>query len=223
MSRIEVIGGAKLYFRGGYVEQARELVEAHHYSKRMAANVQFVGTWHEAGGLFGDDGDAVAACVFSIPPTRWSEPVLELARLVRRPDVVAPLSALISKSVKFCHQKTVADLFVSFADWTHGHHGGIYQAASWNYGGMRAPRLDGVVVSGEFIPGRSANSRYGTQSPGKLSGRGLDVSGHWDLGKHIYFKSYGKSGAAKAARLGLHAMAYPKPARAPVAVQGVLG
>jgi hypothetical protein len=125
----------ELHLRTGRKAEADNLVTLFHYSKRPPSNVQQVVTWHEDGGLFGGDGIAVAACYFSIPPTRWSEDVFELSRLVRRPDCNQPLTILISEACNLVKSKI--DLVISFADWTQKHHGGIYQAASWKYAGAR--------------------------------------------------------------------------------------
>ena len=94
-----------MHFRIGHVAEAAALVERFHYSARYPANVQVCGTWHDPGGLFGDYGPAVAACIFSIPPTRWSEDVLELSRLVRAPDAKVSLTGLISATVNFIRAK----------------------------------------------------------------------------------------------------------------------
>lgn len=199
-----------MHFHSDQNEEAVELVKRHHYSKRPPANVQCVGTFHDDGGLFGDHGKAVAACFFSLPPTRWSEDVWELSRLVRD-DVARPLSRLVSLTCNLAKRKG-ADLLVSFADRTHGHHGGIYQACSWNYDGARDRRVDGCIVDGTFVPGRSCNSRWGTSSPRKLAELlGRDVSSHYDEGKHLYWRALNRTGGKKAARLGLRSTAYPKP------------
>jgi hypothetical protein len=203
-----------LHFAAGLVDEAGELVKRHHYSRRIPSNVQAVGTWHDAGGLFGDRGDAVAACFFAIPPTRWSESVLELARLVRRPDCTAPLSQLVSLTTDHLRRKKLVDLVVSFADWKQGHHGGIYQAAGWSYAGQRSPASDGVIVDGTFVPGRSANSRWGTRSPEKLRqilGADHVVEVSMDIGKHLYWRALNRFGKIKAERLGLVQCPYPKP------------
>ena len=199
------------YMHTGETAEARSLVRQFHYSGRFPSNVQLCATWHEPGGLFGDSGRAVAAVIFSIPPTRWSEPVWELSRLVRRDDVHCPLTGLISSAVKYIKSTGRMDLLISFADWTQGHHGGIYQASSWNYAGKRNPQMDGVVVEGVFVPGRSANSRWGTRSPEKLRVLGVDAEPHMDEGKHLYWKPLRRSGAKKAERLGFDCLPYPRP------------
>ena len=204
-----------LHFSVGHEEEAQELVLKYHYSGRCPGNVRVVGILHEEGGLFGDRGRPIAACFFSSPPTRWSEEVLELSRLVRTDDTKPALTSLIGKTCDFIRQRKICDLLVSFADATHGHHGGVYQAASWNYGGQRNRAMDGVLMDGIFVPGRSAVARFGTRSPEKLTakmGKEHKIEPHFDEGKHIYWRSLDKRGTAKAVRLDLKKLPYPKPA-----------
>lgn len=203
---------AVFHFRVGHIGEANALVVAHHYSRRPPANVQFVGTWHTEGGLFGDYGAAVAACFLCIPPTRWSEPLLELSRLVRSPVCSVPLTGLIAQTMAFA-KKGGVDLVVSFADRTQRHHGGIYQAASWNYDGCRDRRMDGLLIDKKFHAGRSCNSAWGTRSPDRLRAilPGRQIEPHFDEGKHLYWRSLTRDGERKAHRLGLKRCAYPKP------------
>jgi len=179
----------------------------------MPSNIQVCGTWHNDGGLFGDAGEAVAACIFTIPPTRWSEDVFELARLVRREDAKVSLTGLISETCAFIRRKKMADLLVSFADWTHEHHGGVYQSASWQYDGRRDRTCDGLLIDGHFIGGRAANHKYGARSPSAVAERlGTDrVQPHYDEGKYLYWRPLSGSGKKKAIRLGLQSKIYPKP------------
>ena len=198
------------HLRIGDANAAADLVKAHHYSKRAAGNVQLAAVWHADGGLFGDYGEAVAAVTFSIPPTRWAEEVWELSRLVRVPDFKAALTGLIAQACKAA-KAAGAHLLVSFADRTAGHHGGIYQAASWNYHGERSPAMDGCTIAGRFVPGRTCNSTWGTRSPAKLRAKGIEAEPHYDAGKHLYWRALTKEGAARATRLGLVSTPYPKP------------
>ena len=200
------------HFLTGQYAAAAALVVSHHYSARVPSNIQCVGTLHEDGGLFGDQGPAVAACYFTIPPTRWSEPVWELSRLVRRDDVDVPLTGLISATAKQCRALGM-DLLVSFADATHGHHGGIYQAASWRYHGMRPRSCDGLYIGGAFYPARSIVSKWGTRSPDKLRRIvSAPIVPHYDDGKHLYWRPLNRRGRRKADRMALAANPYPKPA-----------
>jgi hypothetical protein len=211
------------HFHTGQVDAAADLVLRFHYSGRMP-NARLVGTAHDDGGLFGDYGEAVAACVFADPPTRWSEDVLELVRLVRRDDADIELTWLIAQTVRWVRRKRLANLLVSFADSAHDHHGGIYQAASWNYHGERygggslgdnstTPCVDGFVIDGVFVPRRTCNARFGTSSVPALVHRfGSDrCVPHYDEGKHLYWKALSKAGRRKAERLGFRVAPYPKP------------
>ena len=202
------IPASALHFNTWQKEDAEWLVLNYHYSRRIPKAVRFIGTLHEPGGLFGDCGRAVAACFFSSPPTRWNEPVLELTRLVRA-DRKVPLSFLVSMCCRHL-KRDGADLLVSFADTTQGHEGYIYQACGWRYHGKNKPAMDGVVVNGKFIPGRTANARWGTRSPEKLASIGVDAQPHYDMGKHLYWKPLGTRGKRKANRLKLQSINYPK-------------
>lgn len=192
-------------------DEAEQLVKEFHYSHRIPSNVQMVMTAHLDGGLFGNRGP-IAGCVFySIPPTRWSVPVLELSRLVRHPERSFQLSQLIAASTRAIRSKGLADLLVSFADRQQSHHGGIYQASGWKYDGCRAPSVEGIIVDGEFIPGRSANSRFGTRSVSKLGAMGIIAADKKDEGKHLYWKPLTVAGTKQAETIGLKSTPYPKP------------
>jgi len=139
--------------------------------------------------------------------------VLELQRLVLHPSERGfPLTSLISKTVKIIRVHRDDDLLVSFADAGEGHHGGVYQAASWIYAGQRDPAMDGLTVNGTFVAGRSCNAAWGTRSPVLLRDKypGWEIEPHYDVGKHLYWKPLKKSGKHKARRLGLDEQPYPK-------------
>lgn len=200
------------FLAGAEPDELWPLVRQFHYSRRMPQNILHCYAIRSAGGLFGDKGDVLAGVIFSHPPTRWSEQLAELSRLVRHPDCDVPLSKLIAFS---CHWLKLAKrpLLVSFADKTQGHHGGIYQACGWNYDGCRDRRMDGLLIDGRFIPGRTCNHTFGTQSPDKV--RELhpnkSIEPHYDEGKHLYWKPLMVAGRTMAKRLGLKAIPYPKP------------
>lgn len=61
--------------------------------------------------------------------------------------------------------------------------------------------------------GRSLNSKYGTRSLGNVTERleGQSVAPHYDEGKFLYWKPLDRFGAAKAKRLELQSLPYPKP------------
>ena len=207
------IPASALTFCVGKSDDLKELVMKYHYSRRIPGNIVLVGTLHESGGLFGDIGRAVCGLSFSSPPTRWSEPVVELTRLVRREDCQGvPLTLLVKLSMNALRETGKHSLAVSFADKTQLHTGFVYQACSWNYAGCRERRMDGLMVDGRFIPGRSCNAMWGTQSPRKVQALfpSATIDPHYDEGKHLYWKAITKEGKSSAERLGLLSLEYPK-------------
>ena len=200
------------FLTGAEPHEVWPLIRAHHYSRRMPGNIQHCYAARGQGGLFGNHGDLFAAAVFSIPPTRWGEELIELTRLVRLPTFSVPLSHLISFACSRLRKQGWA-LAVSFADQQQGHHGGVYQAAGWLYDGRRERQMDGVLINGVFRSGRSCNSQWGTRSPDKLRQilPSHSVEPHFDEGKHLYWKPLSIAGRSRARRLGLKALPYPKP------------
>lgn len=194
-------------------DEAAELVKKWHYSHRVPSNVQVVATAHEQGGLFGDLGRAIAACYVSIPGSGHYSiggkqiETLELTRLVRCDDIEIALTPLISYAMRWTWRLRKGDLVISFADKQQGHHGGIYQAASWCYDGLRDPNAEGVLIDGHFIPMRTIISHK--QAREKFKGREVTVKR--DEGKHCYWKALSRSGVAKAKLLGLEHRPYPRP------------
>jgi hypothetical protein len=197
------IPASSLHFRTGRNAEAESMVKEYHYSRRVPANVQMIGSLHLDGGLFGGDGPMVCAAFWSTPPTRWAEPILELSRLVRGEDKV-PLTFLIARCVRELKKRDF-DLLVSFADKTQGHDGYVYRASNWHYAGCRKSGIDGLVINGVFMPGRSCNSSFGTRSPRKVAEMfpHKTIEPHHDEGKHCYWLALGRRGEMKAKRLGL--------------------
>ena len=190
---------------------ADRLVILFHYSHYIPTNIQYCVTQYI-------NGKAIAAIYYSIPATRWSDEVLELCRLVRseETDNKPTLTQIISKSVNHIRQDNKYNLIVSFADSTHNHHGGIYQAASWNYHKLRKSCIDAFVIDGILVPRRTCNHRYGTSGlklVKQLEEEGHVCTPHRDKGKHIYWKALNRKGEQKAQKLGLTAEEYPKPDR----------
>lgn len=200
------------HFLTGQNGEASVLIERHHYAGTFPAAPVLVGSLHAPGGLFGDQGPMLACCVYAYPPTRWSEDVIELVRLCRTPAASVRLTELIARTTDQCRRLRLADLVVSFADASHGHHGGVYQAASWRYHGQRDPQNDAVIVDGQRIPRRSAYALYGTSSASKIAERlGRPVHKSYDRGKHLYWRALTRFGRYKARRLELESHPYPKP------------
>jgi hypothetical protein len=199
------------YLTGANREEVWPLVRDFHYSGRMPGQIEHCYAARLPGGLFDDYGEITAAIVFSIP-WGWSEDVLELSRLVRLPDHDEPLTRLIAFACGWLKRHGWC-LLVSFADWAQKHHGGIYQASGWRYGGMRKPRMDGLNINGKFTPARTCTNAYGTNSPDRLRAilPDKEIEPHYDEGKHLYWRALNVAGKTRAKRLGLRSLPFPKP------------
>lgn len=198
-------------FVPGHLSEARALVAAYHYSHREKSCPLAVGVLQVYGPCA---PTTVAACVFTPSMGRWSVPVAELQRLVRHPNFQPPLTMLISRTVKELKKRPDCPaVAVSYADSTQSHHGGVYQAASWNYSCKRAESNDGLTIDGVFVPGRSCNAKFGTRSADALRLQYPDwvIEKHFDLGKHLYWIPLTKDGKRIAVELGLEKNPYPKP------------
>ena len=196
-------------YREVSMKACRSLVIPYHYSGRMPSNVQLC-----YGDVVTPPLSVVACCIFSIATGRWEVHNLwELTRLVRLPEYDKPLTRMIGNAIGHIRKHKLANLVLSFADIEEDHHGGIYQAASWIYSGTTKKRLDGFNIDGVFVPARTCNQRHGTSSVSDLkkSMPNSQVTPHFDLGKHLYWKPINKAGMKKAVEMGLKSLAYPKP------------
>jgi len=223
--------GNKFYFYIGERLAARELVLKYHYSGRCHENPTLVGSLHLEGGLYGDKGELVACCMFSQSNNNtWAlkkVDLIELVRLCRKEEIRVPLSWLVSRTVKAIKQTGRFDIAISYADATQDHHGGIYQACSWNFHTYRKPKEDGLIIDGKFVPKRSVSSRYGTYRRDKLGEmfdevkqetlygtevKNIEWGSHVDKGKYMYWIPLNKKGKKIAKRvLNFECNEYPKP------------
>ena len=229
--------GNKFYFHIGERQSARELVLKYHYSGRCHEAPILVGSLHLGGGLYGDKGELVACCMFSLSNNNtWAlkkVDLIELVRLCRKEEIRVPLSWLVSHTVKALKQTGRFDIAISYADATQDHHGGIYQACSWKFHTYRKPKEDGLIIDGKFVPKRSVSSRYGTyrrdklgemfdkviEDPGVLKFAGekpviktIEWGSHVDKGKYMYWIPLNKNGKKIAKRvLNFECNEYPKP------------
>lgn len=161
--------------------------------------------------FFGCRSNMQVAITFS-PPAGWRHPVLELTRLVRTAEFAVPLTKILALTYQDLRRERVP-LLVSLADLAQQHHGGIYQAASWHYGGLREPRLIGYYIDGRYYPQRSCNRLFNSSS-GTLYWKlwrkyGYKVQARYDQGKHLYWKPLGRQGEKLAAEIGLQKLPYP--------------
>lgn len=203
----------KLFLRSDARDEARALVLEHHYSHRWPNAPSFVVTWHEPGGLFGDRGPAVAAVTFS-PAGVWKETTTELSRLVRIPGLGVPLTGLVGAAVRELRRLSLDSLVVSYADPAAGHHGGIYQAGSWLYSGVSASGEAIWLIDGVEHNRRSIQDMFGTSARRPIKEK-LGDRLEWRPceAKHLYWRPLNRRGKAKAKRLGLKSLPYPKPGK----------
>jgi len=184
------------------------LILNHHYSHRLPAGVCLVVSARVK-------NKPVATCYFtSLSMGHWSESVIELIRLVKKDGIKLNLTQLISYGMK--HLKKKHNLVISYADFSQHHHGGIYQACSWNFHDKRNKRLEGYVVDGDYIPTRNYNQtlikKYGTCSLNTIKDN-PNIKPVYGEGKFLYWKALNKQGIQKAKRLGLQSNPYPKPGK----------
>lgn len=194
-------------FAYGHIQEAKRLVEHYHYTKYLP-RTEHVYSLH-AGTCELMLGDMLAACFFGIPGSRWEHPVLELVRLVRRDDVDYPLTSLIAFACRDLRRRGY-DLLISYADASYGHHGGIYQAASWAYHG-----IDGFLIEGKFYAARTRDHIFGSSALSILKKENphLNIEPSYDKGKHLYWRALNNYGSWKAEVLDLQSNPYPKPSR----------
>ncbi len=186
------------------------LILRHHYSKRIPIGICFTMSIRNKNKI-------MATCYFSnMTAGHWGEDIIELSRLVKLNSFDYPLTQLISKSLKKL-KKRGFDLVISYADSQQNHHGGIYQAASWNYHGIRGENsVCGYTIDGAFFHRRSLYSQFGSSSEDvikKIKKTGKKVKKVKEPGKHLYWKALNKKGKQKAKKLLLNSIAYPKPGK----------
>ncbi len=198
--------------------EAWQIIRDHHYSKRMPTVNRFCYVVRKSGGFFGWEGDIIAALVLGVPKARWKEQdFLELTRLVRIPKFDFQLTRLIAFACNDLKKKD-QHLVISYANKIQKHHGGIYQAAGWNYHGERSPLVDGFFINGNYVPTRTCWQLWKTCSFHELTSKLPDykIVPHMDEGKHLYWRALTRFGKTKAKRIGLQSNPYPKPAVRPL-------
>lgn len=212
-----------LFMTGATADELWPLVRDYHYSRRNAGLVRHAFAWRIPGGLFGTTGEPVAGITYSQPVNRNFPPdSAELSRLVRRNDFAGDLSTFVTWSLRWLRANTTTPFVLSYADTTHGHHGGIYQACSFIYVGLTNPGHIGFnVPDGSFVHGRSCNNRFGTRSVetiARLMPEWVPVYGE---AKHLYIFPLRQKWATIARKHGWQSLPYPKPYAARLLDEGV--
>lgn len=148
---------------------AKYAVEKWHYSRRMPIGPMVkVGVWESA---------RFIGCVLFArgnTPTlgqRYGLKMTEVAELTRvaLDRHLSPVSRIVAVAVRFVRRACPGlRLIVSFADPSHGHHGGIYQAGGWIYAGDSEPSWQWLhegrwkhnreITSGAFGKGRKVEN-----------------------------------------------------------------
>jgi hypothetical protein len=200
------------YLASGHVADCEELVRLYHYSGFLPTGMQVCASLHETGGLFGDLGRAVAACCYGPGNVFFSaDKVLELRRLVKAPGTDVQLSRLISQTYPILKNRGIC-LLISYADPEQGHHGGIYQASSWQYGGPAGETRGGFAHKGKVYHRRAWRS-FEQFVADVGNGKRSECEIVRVAPKLFYWHPLNKEGRLLAAQMRLKSLAYEKPNR----------
>jgi hypothetical protein len=182
----------------GKLADAMPLIMAHHYTRRRTADPMHVF-------LLREHGETVAAAVFTAPVNRYfGKGAVELARLVRTPECTTPMTSLLSHCARWLKQNTELLFMIAYADQTVGHHGGVYQAASFDY-----------------VAESKGSTQWRHAETGRIvSGRSFDQSGDaYKQGfermrtgkKYLYVRPLKLNRKKIMDRFGWQPLPYPKP------------
>ena len=140
-------------------ESAKHAVENWHYSRCLpAGKLVKVGAW--------EDGKFIGVVLFGRgatpnlgnPYNLGQDECVELVRVALRSHQTA-VSKIVAIAIRFLKRTNPnLRLIVSFADQTQGHHGGIYQAGNWIYGGTGSPAKF-YVIHGKLTHPRSIGAK----------------------------------------------------------------
>ena len=155
-----------LFMTGAQQDEVWPLVRDFHYSRKMPSAVTHCFAWREAGGLFGDYGDPLAAAIYGQPTNRnWPQDAIELLRLVRSDKVERPISQFLAWTLRWLRSNTDCQFALSYADTAEGHHGGIYQATGWVFVGSRTEACPAFLLpDGSKKHSRQVNRELGSRS-----------------------------------------------------------
>jgi hypothetical protein len=212
-----------LVMTGASADEIWPLVRDYHYSRRSAGLVRHAFAWRNPGGLFGETGEPIAGITYSQPVNRNFPPEsAELSRLVRREDFSGDLSKFVTWSLRWLRANTRTPFVLSYADTTHGHHGGIYQACGFVYVGPTSPGHIGFnAPDGSFVHGRICNGRFGTRSVEAIAQLKPDWVPVYGEPKHLYIFPLRQKWTTIARKHGWQSLPYPKPNAARLLDEGV--
>ena len=108
-------------------------------------------------------GSPIAREAFSMLGLSDVAGIRELLRIALNGHSVT-LTTILSKSIQLLRRYNPnLEVLLSYADPNVGHHGGIYQAASWTYIGKSEPARY-YIVHGEKVWNRTASARWSTRT-----------------------------------------------------------
>lgn len=207
-----------LVFTTALREEAEQFIAKWHYSGSLNLCIHRAFTMRKPGGLFGDRGDIIACCVFAHPVNRNAKPgqieLVRLARIEPKPEDFS-LSWLVGRSLRWLRINTDYKMVISYADNTHDHHGGIYQATNFYFVGTSQAGVQGFrnPKDGKTLHKKTAYEYEGTSS----TKRWVDELG-WEpvmtKRKNLYVYPLVKGPKKKEAmiaELGYEIQPYPKP------------
>jgi len=142
---------------------AQELVRKHHYA-RGGSNTRVY-----THGLVNRATQECVGIAWWIPPTRaagesvdkdrWRQ-VLALTRMVIKPGVPKnACSFLLAGSTRLIRRDGRFTSLVTWADEAHGHTGGVYRAANWEYAGKTKASSLWVDALGRQVARKATRSR----------------------------------------------------------------
>ena len=194
-----------MHMTGATLAEVRPLLRAHHYLGAKTADPMFCFALREEGGMFGDTGEPVAAIVYASPINRYfGSGAIELTRLVRNDEVKEPLSRFVAWSLRWLKTNTDLKYCLSYADGAAGHHGGIYQALSFDFVATSKGNARWLnPETGETVSGRSFDQRR----PEYRVGWSRVKSGE----KFLYIRALNERRSLLLKRFGWKPLLYPKP------------
>lgn len=187
------------------VKAARHAVEHWHYSRKMPMP-PFVcyGAWESdryvGAVIFARGANLNLYSPYGLDQTQGAE----LVRVALR-DHEAPVSQVVMAAIKRLRASSPGlRLLVSFADPSHGHHGGIYQAMGWVYAGRSSPEKAYRDKAGRVFHSRVVRGGY---QFGRPSASPKNVEPIQIPGKHRYLLPLDRAMRRKIAKM---AHAYPQ-------------
>jgi len=194
-----------LQMTGATLDEIKPLLRSYHYLGAKTASPMHCFALRKEGGMFGDTGEPVAAIVYASPINKYfGSDCVELTRLVRNDELTEPLSKFVAWSLRWLRANTDLKYCLSYADGAAGHHGGIYQALSFDFVAISEGSIKWInPATGESVSGRSFSQR---RSESRMGWQKIK-SGK----KFLYIKALNEKRTNLLKRFGWTPLFYPKP------------